>query len=592
MSLTLPGVLTARPGRREWSFAPDRLILWGAGGLIGYLVLAPLAMLLFSSIKSTADRLPIEPGPLTVQNYVRVFLSADTYRLLGTTLGYGAGSLVVALSLAASFAWLLERSNIPGRSLLSVLLLAPMAVPPMMLAITFILLASPTIGLVNVVLRAALHIEGNAGPLSIYSLPGMMLVSGVAMVPSVYLMLAGAFRNMDPALEESSAMSGATMRRTFARITLPLMRPAVLAAAAYFLIVMVEAFEIPALLGNTAGIHVFSTQVYQATHPGTGLPDYGLASGYGMVLLALAGVLILGYQRIVAGSERFAVIGAKGYRPRTIDLGRWRWAALGAAILYLFWALVLPLLILVWASLLDFYSPPGMDAVHRLSLANYVKLAHYPNLDVALKNTLVAGVVAALATMLLASVSSWMAVRGQFQLHGLPDALTFLTLGVPSIVLGLALIFLYLTVPIPIYGTVWILIVAYVTRFLSYGSRIMVSAQVQLQRELEEAGRMSGAAWLQVFRRIVLVLLLPPFVNGLVWVGIHVVRDVSLALMLYSHGNDMLSVVIWNAWTERSEIGVACAFGVLLIAFSAIIMLVGRGYIMRRSLSPSRERAT
>lgn len=581
MSVALP----ALPQRtfRLPSISGERLIVAAAGGLIAYFVLAPLLMLLFSSVKSTADRLPIEAGPLTLQNYARVFLSAETYRLLGTTAGYALGSLAIALTLAASFAWALERTNVPFRSVLSVLLLAPLAVPSMMMAITFILLASPTIGLVNVILRGLLHIEGNSGPLSIYSLPGMILVSGISMVPSMYLMLSGAFRNMDPALEESGAMAGASMRRTFTRITLPLMRPALLAACAYFLIIMVETFEVPALLGQTAGIHVFSTRIYQATHPGSGLPDYGLASGYGVVLLALAAFLILAYQRIIRRSERFAVIGAKGYCPHTIDLGMWRWVALGALLLYLAWALVLPLLILLWASLLDFYSPPGLQAVQRLSLANYSHLASYPNLDLALKNTLLAAVVAAAATMLLASISSWMAVRGQFQLHALPDALTFLTLGVPSIVLGLALIFLYLTLPIPIYGSVWILIVAYVTRFLSYGSRIMVAAQVQLQRELEDAAKMSGGSWPQVFRRIVLALLMPPFVNGIVWVGIHAARDVSLALMLYTHDNLMLSVIIWNAWQERAEVGVAAAFGVLLIAISAIVTFVGRGWAARQT---------
>jgi iron(III) transport system permease protein len=584
MSLTLPGTLAARPRIRPRRALPiDGIVLIGAAGLIAYLVLAPLGMLLFSSIKSTADRLPIEAGPLTLENYARVFLSLETYRLLATTFGYAAGSLIVALTLASSFAWLLERTNLPCRSLLSVLLLAPMAVPPMMMAITFILLASPTIGLVNVTLRGLFHIGSNSGPLSIYSLPGMILVSGVAMVPSVYLMLSGAFRNMDPSLEESGAMSGATTRRTFFRVTLPLMRPALLAACAYFLIVMVEAFEIPALLGTTAGIHVFSTQIYLAAHPGSGLPDYGLASGYGVVLLGLAGIFILGYQRVLKRGDSFAVVSAKGYRPRTIDLGPWRWLGLALLLLYVVWALVLPLLILIWASLLDFYSAPSPDALSRLSLVNYGKLLHYPNLDVALKNTLLVAVLAAVATMLLASVSSWMAVRGQFRLHALPDALTFLTLGVPSIVLGLALIFLYLTLPIPIYGTVWILLVAYVTRFLSYGSRMMVSAQMQLQRELEEAGKMSGGTWGQVFRRIVLALLLPPFVNGLVWVGIHAIRDLSLALMLYSHGNEVLSIVIWNAWQERAEIGLAAAFGVLLIAISAVVTIAGRGYAARHA---------
>ncbi|HEX6511097.1 MAG TPA: ABC transporter permease subunit, partial [Chloroflexota bacterium] len=280
MSFSVPVISAARPlpWPGKWRLSWDRAILGAVGAIVAYLVLAPLAMLLFSSIKSTGDRLPIEAGPLTLDNYAHVFLSATTYRLLATTLVYAASALLIGLTLATAFAWLLERTNIPWRSVLSVLLLAPMAVPPMMMAITFILLASPTIGLVNVWLRALLHIGGNSGPLNVYSLPGMIFVTGITLVPSMYLMLAGTFRNMDPALEESSAMAGGHPRLTFLRVTLPLMRPAILAAGAYFLIVLVESFDIPALLGTTAGIRVFSTQVYYATHPTTGLPDYGQAS--------------------------------------------------------------------------------------------------------------------------------------------------------------------------------------------------------------------------------------------------------------------------------------------------------------------------
>jgi len=569
------------PGARSLPW--DRIILGLAGLLIAYLVLVPLAMLLYSSIKSTANRLPIEPGPLTLENYARVFLSAETYQLLANTLSYAVGALLIALTLASTFAWLFERTNVPFRSVLSTLTLAPMAVPPLLMAMTFILLASPTIGVVNVVLRALGGTKALQGPLSVYSLPGMMLVSGIALVPSMYLMLAGSFRNMDPALEESSAMSGASARRTFLKVTLPLMRPAVLAAAAYFLVVMVESFDIPALLGTTAGINVFSTKIYLAAHPGSGLPDYGLASGYGVLIMSLAGILIFLYQRILKRNERFAVVGNRDYRARILDLGPWRFAGLGLVLMYLLWALVLPLAILLWASLQPFYTPPTVEGLSHLSLDNYNSLLHYANLDTAIKNTLIVGFFGAVLTMLLAAVSSWMAVRGQFQLHSLPDALTFLTLGVPSIVLGLALIFLYLTVPIPIYGTVWILVVAYVTRFLSYGSRIMVASQIQLRHELEEAGKVSGGTWLQVFRRIVLALLLPAFINGLVWVSIHAIRELSIALMLYSQGNEVLSVIIWNAWQERAQIGQAAAFGVVMIVVSAALTLFGRGYASRQA---------
>jgi len=367
----------------------ERLIVGGVSALVLCLVVVPLGMLLFSSVRSTADALPFEATTFTLDNYEKVFLDGRTYELLFNTFSFGLGAVLFGLVIATAFAWLLERTNVPARQLAYACVLAPMAIPPMMIAIAWILLASPSIGLVNIVLRAASGSGADQGPFDIYSLPGMVFVSALAFVPSMFLMISGTFRNLDPALEDAARMSGAGRLVVLSRITLPVLRPALMAAAIYFAVVVVGAFDIPAFLGLTTGIHVFSTKIYLATHPQIGLPDYGLASTYAVIMLALAIVLVMLYRRLTQNAASFATVTGKGYRPQPIDLGRWRFAALAVIVGYLLLAVVLPLAILAWASLLPFYSPPSLATLPRLSFENYVRAWNYPGIRDILRNSLV-----------------------------------------------------------------------------------------------------------------------------------------------------------------------------------------------------------
>ena len=198
-----------------------------------------------------------------------------------------------------------------------------MTIPSLLSAIAWIQLLDPRIGLVNVVLRNVLGLSGDFGPFDIYTLYGMCFVQGLRLVPSAYLMIAASFRAMDPSLEEQSAMAGRGVGQTTLRITLPIMRPALLAMLIYYIIVVIESFDIPGLLGFTARIRVLSTAIYWATHSEVGLPDYGLASALGALVLAVALLLMWAYQRLTAHQERFATITGKGYRPRQVNLGAW-----------------------------------------------------------------------------------------------------------------------------------------------------------------------------------------------------------------------------------------------------------------------------
>ena len=477
-------------------------------------------------------------------------------------------------------AWLLERTAIPARRWIVTLILVPMTIPSLLSAIAWIQLLDPRIGLINVVLRSVLGLSGDTGPFDIYTLYGMCFVQGLRLVPSAYLMIAASFRAMDPSLEEQSAMAGRGVTQTTLRITLPIMRPALLAMLIYYIIVVIESFDIPGLLGFTARIRVLSTAIYWATHSEVGLPDYGLASALGVMVLALALLLMWIYQRLTAHQERFATITGKGYRPRQINLGAWTAPATGLCVLYVAMAVVVPFLMLIWTSVQPFYAIPSADSLARVSFEGYVKIWQESSVMRALWNTTVLALVTSAATILLAVLVSWFVVRRRKAADGLSHYLatvSFLPQCVPSIVIGLAFIFVYVRFPIPIYGTLWIIALAMTTRYLAYSSRTMTSALMQVHGELEEASQMARAPWARTLRKITMPLLAPAIINVFFWVAVHAMQELSMALMLYNPDTVVVSTIIWSMW-QNGRTADAAVLGVILILLSALLLLGGQAF--------------
>ena len=553
--------------------------------VVSYLVLVPLLMLLYASIKSTEDKLPFESTATTLGNYTAVFTSPATLPIFLNTLLFTAGSLAIGLPLAILLAWLVERTAIPARAWIGNLILVPMTVPSLLSAIAWVQLLDPRNGLVNVVLRGLFGLQSDTGPFDIYTLSGMCFVQGLRLVPSAYLMIAASFRAMDPSLEEQSAMAGQNVAQTTLRVTLPIMRPALLAALIYFIIVVIESFDIPGLLGFTARIRVLSTAIYWATHSEVGLPDYGLASALGAIILVVALVLMWGYQRLTAHQERFATITGKGYRPRQVNLGPWRMTATAFCAVYIMIAVLLPFLMLLWSSVQPFYATPSAESLARITFEGYTKIWRDGSVVRALWNTLALALVTSMATMLLAVLVSWFVVRRGRQADGMAKYLatvSFLPQCVPSIVIGLAFIFVYVRFPIPIYGTLWIIALAMTTRYLAYSSRATTAALMQVHGELEEASQMAGAPWLRTLRRITMPLLAPAMINVFLWVAVHAMQELSMALMLYNPSTVVVSTMIWSMW-QNGRTADAAVLGVVLIFLSALLLIVGQLVsIMRR----------
>ncbi len=530
------------------------------GALLAYLVLVPLGFLALSSFRPTG--LPFEPG-LTFANYAAVYGAPGFSRLLGDTLVFAGGSVAIALTLGTILAWLVERTDMPGARLTRALIILPMATPPLLMAIGWAMLLSPRSGAINVWMRDLL----GWAPFNAYSMGAMIFVQGLALTSTAFLFLAPAFRNMDPALEEAALASGASTLTLFRRVLIPLLRPAVMAAAIFLLIVGFVVFEIPGTLGMPARIFVLSSQLfYLANEAPGGIPLYGQVGALATLFLALLLGLGFVYRHFTREAARFRTITGKGFRPRRMRLGRWRHAALGLVALYFTLAVVLPVGMLAWMSLMPFQARPSWAALSMVTLENHRDLLDSPRVLEAAANTLLVAGIAATLVAVLSTLISWVTVRLRAPGSAVLDALSFLPIAIPGVMMGVALIYVYLTLDpiIAIYGTVWILIVAYATDYLSFGTRAAGGVMVQMHPELEEAGRTSGASGAMVLRRITLPLLWPAIAGIWIWVLAHAMRELSTALMLQGRDNQVMTTLLWDYW-QGGEPTRAAAVGVWLV---------------------------
>jgi len=549
-----------------------------------WLIVVPLILLIVFSFRSGT---PWQPEGFTLQNYVNAYSTGDTYVMFFNTAVLALVSTIFSVAIAVLFAFLTERTDMPFRNVAWGLMLIPMAVPGLLFAISWTFLFSPRNGLINLWLRELFSVVGfniAEGPFNIYSLWGMIFLDSLRGVTTIFLMIVGAFRAMDPTLEEAARVSGASNRVTFFRVFLPLLTPAILAAFMYSFMSSLESLEIAMVIGFPAGIYVFSTYIYFSTLRFSP-PQYGLSAALGVIFLIVSLFFVYLYRRAAGQAGKFATITGKGYRPRLIHLGKWRYPAFFLFLGYFGLTILAPTLILLWRSLTAFYISPSWKALSFLSLDNYRFVFEEDKIFSATWNTIVIGMGTGTLTMLLALVVAWVVVRKQFRGKTLLDGVTFLPHALPGVIIGIAFIFLYLQPPLnqlQLYGTVWLIILGLTVGYIAFGSRTMTGAVTQIHRELEEAGQVSGAKWRVVMFRIVLPLLLPAFISGWIWVASHALRSFSVPLILGAGDSRVLAVIMWDFWDEGLA-GETTALGVLLIVALTILTVGGRWTVSRMS---------
>lgn len=540
------------------------------------LVVGPLLVLVHTSLLP-ADALPLSFDTLTLRNYHDAFLAPDTWHLIVNTVWYAGGTVTLALSLALGMAWLTERTDLPGRGGIHTLMFSWMAIPPFVMAFGWILLLNPNNGVLNVVLQHVLGLDHS--PFSIYSIWMMIAISGLSLMPTAFVMLANILRNMDPQLENAASASGASRLTVLYRITLPLLSPGILSIAIYMFMIMVQAFDIPLAIGLTARVPMLSVRIYMLTAGTEELPRYGISAALGTVLMLVAFVLMRGYFRLERKVERFQVVTGKAFRPRIHRLG----CATPVAVLLLaiyFLIMLLPLMILLWTSLQPYYRLPSVAALAGFTLDHYRNILAEPMFHRAAANTAILALVSASCVMSLAGLISWYSVRTGWRSARWLDALAFLPIAVPHIVLAVAVMVLYLRTPL--YGTLLVLIIAHTGSYIAFGTRTMNAALLQVHRELEDAAAASGATWATTARHIVLPLLWPQFLNGWLWVVAHSARDLTTPLMLMSTGNLVVSSLLWLTW-ERPDIAGASALAMLLVFALVSTVTATRWVVLRRA---------
>ena len=577
-------VLTQIRSGTLWSQIKSNLVLICATGFLLLLILVPLVRLIVNSFQLGH---PAMPEGWTLQNYLSAYSLPAFYRALGTTIVLSVVGTIITLSIAILFAWLIERTDMPLRNLAWTLILIPMAVPGVLFALGWALLLSPKTGAINLALRALLEpmgIQVSQGPLNIYSLSGLIFLDGLRGVTTIFLMVVGAFRMMDPSLEEAARVSKASAASSFFQVTLPVLLPAVLTAAMYEFVSSMESFEAPLAVGLPAGIFVLSTLIYFTVRLQAPV-DYGLGAVFGVTYMIMLLFLLWGYRRAVRHSERYTTVTGKGYRPRVVSFGRWRYVALTLFVVYFFLTVLAPFTILLWTSLLPSYRPPSWAALSLLSLSNFSEVFSRPHFFGVVWNTLILMTLAATATMLLAFFVSWIVVRTKIRGRALLDGLMFLPHSIPGIVIALAMIMAYLTAPLSylkIYGTLWIVAMGLIVSYIAFGTRLMNSSIGQIHQELEEAAYVCGATSTRTLLAITLPLLLPAFAAGWIWVSVHALRAFSIPLMLSSKKNEVFSVLMWQYWSD-GDVSLAATLGVLLMMALVPLTLLMRRFIVRVS---------
>lgn len=522
--------------------------------------------------------LPTDPG-WTLAHWTNVMSARMVAKVIPNTIVVGFGTILVATFFALPLAWLLNRTALPFRNTFITLMAVAVIVPGFLKAMGWIMLLNERIGLVN---KALADLFGLARvPLSVTDNPwGIAWVMGLMLTPTMFFLVSGPMRALDPALEEAAAVAGNNEWSTTWRVSLPLIWPAILAGIIYTLMTAISVFEVPALLGAASGkVPVLATELFYAVRPsGPDVADlsYGAGGVYGVLIALPSMIALYFYLRSLTQARRYEVITGKAYRPRDIELGAMKWLGFGFVGLYLALAVVLPLLVLVWASVLPYLQMPSAEAVTKVSLINYRDLLAAVGGMSIIWNTAILVVGVAVLVLFFSLMISWVVVRTQSRFAKTMDVIAMLPHAIPGLAFAFALAMLAIFVSkwfpsVPFHGTLGIIVLANLITRISYGTRIANAALVQVQADLEECAELCGARNLTIICRVVMPLIKPSLVFAGLWTGLLTFREVTLALFLAESHNRVLSVSIWQLW-QSGNVGTAAAGGVVMVAIMGVMV--------------------
>lgn len=520
----------------------------------------------------------------TFDNYVTIFGDEFVVEVLQNTLMFALSTTFVSLVIGLPIAWITERTTIRPKELIYAMMTTGLLVPPVFIGMGWTFIAHQRIGFVN---RALMSLFGlQTGPINIENPAGMGMIEGLTLAPLAFVLSVQVFRTMNPALEEAAQTAGMTFRRTLWRITLPLARPAILAALIYIFVIGLATFDIPAVIGLSSNVFVFSTFVFTEAFPPDGLPEYGVPAALGTVMILVAVVLTVWYVQMLRRGQRYQVITGKGYRAMQIDAGRWVYAGWTFICVYFFIGLMLPILLVCFEAFMPYLTSPSMEALDHLTWMNFAQM-NWEYVMRGLKNTVTLMVVVPPMILVVAFCISWLVVRSRSKSRYVLEFGAFLPHTVPRVVISVGALLLALYVVqryLPIYGTVWILVAVYVIVWLPFGTRALNSSMIQIHKELEEAAFVSGLTMGRTVWRVMVPLLRPTLMSVWIWTGLLVYREMTVAVFLISQDNVTLPAIVWGRWTMGSP-NTAAAITVLMMLAFFPLMFIGWRFARRSRIA-------
>jgi iron(III) transport system permease protein len=521
----------------------------------------------------------ISEGVRTLDNYRELFRDTLVLRALTNTFWFTIVVIITSVVLAVPLALLVERTDLPARGWVVSLLTLSLAVPSFFPAMGWQFLLHPRIGMINQWLIKVFSLSG--APFDIGSVVGMGFVQGLGFVPLAFIMVAPAFRNMDPSLEESAQIHGARLWDRMFKVTLPLMWPSILAAGLYIMALGITSFDVPAFLGMANRIYTLSTFLFIRAQPLDAAPNYGLVGALSVATMILGLLISWWYLRTIRQSDRYQVISGKAYRPQRIELGGWWIGAWLFAGTVLGLSMVLPLLTLVWVSLIPFLMFPTLTAFKMVSFENFHNLP-WSTFWFALYNTAILTIAVPTITTVFGVALSWTIIKSKTRFAWAYDIISFLPHVIANLIFAVGALFIalfWLPPSVPFYGTIFILILVNVVTRIPFATRMYNSSLLQINKELDEAGYVSGLRPMGVMWNIVRPLLGPTLLYAWLWMALLAYRELTMAALLVTKDNSTLPVYIWAIWND-GELNQAAA--VSLLALIAVVPLVALYYTLGR----------
>jgi iron(III) transport system permease protein len=546
--------------------------LWSTGLMLvlAFLVIDPVAMLLLGALTNTN---PVVDGfgvfDLSVKNFGEVLANPNVHTALINSLVACTGGTALAVIIGLTFSWVVVRTDTPGKGFIAAASMLPLFVPPLVAAVAWSILASPKTGLLNTFLNAM----GIEWRFNAYTMTGLIVIFGIYYAPYVYMFTASALRNMDPSLEEAAEVSGASAVRTMFTVTFPLIAPAILSGMLLSFIVMLGIYGIPAVLGTPGDITVLTTYILKLT--AWSPPLYNTAAAVAIILMVVTGFLVW-LQHRVTSQRSYTTVAGKAFRPAQLRLGPWRYVTLGLAMLYLFVVVVLPTLALIVAAFRRFLfirDIPGLFDMRQYGLMHFERLFANPLAIRSIWNTMEVGIITAIVGGALAFAIGYTINRTTLPLRKSIDVISTLPVAIPGLVIGVAYLWAWIGLPGGLYGTIWILALAFIARFMPDTVKALSTSLLQIHRELEEAAWICGRGLLGTIRSIVLPLARPGVVAAMTLLFILAIRELGSSLFLYT-SNSMVMAVLLLDYYEGGNLGITAAFSIVQMVLLAVLISI------------------